>query len=74
VSERVRKVFFFLDCPEAFNELSVSGRALDVKFTLRKEFVLGMLFHRLNNIGASPEKDSHNLERGLVTIDTKNTE
>jgi len=64
----------FVDCPEAFNEFSIGGGSFDVKLALFEEFVLRVLFHGLNDAGASPEEDSHDFEGWLITIDSENTE
>jgi hypothetical protein len=74
VTKRAGEASLFVNGPEAFNEFPISGASFDVKFTLVEVFELRVLFHGLDETNTAPEENSHDFERGLLTIDSHHKE
>lgn len=70
MSKRVGNSLILFDFPEAFNKFAVGSTARDVKLALFPILELRMLIHGFNDASASHEEDTHDLERGLVSINT----
>lgn len=60
-----------LDGPKAFDEFAVGSGALDIKLALFIVFILGMVYHRLNDACAAPKEDAHDLKAGLFPVDSQ---
>jgi len=54
--------------------LPVDWGILDVELVLEEIFELGVLLHGLDHVGASPEEDAHDVERGLIPVDAEDAE
>ena len=70
--KRVRHGLFLFDLPEPFDYFAVGDASRNVKLPSIPELELRVLLHGLDDVGAAPEHDSHDLEGGLVAVDAQN--
>ena len=73
-SEGARKAFPLFHGPESLDELPIDCGALNVELALREVLELGVLLHGLDHISASPEEYTHDVERGLLAVNSENAE